>query len=441
MSCLFVLAAFTVKDSYGIPAFSRKYQTSCMTCHYAFPMLNAFGKAFMNNGFRWPGGDSNYVKEEPVSLGADGNKKAFPNAVWPSDIPGTSPISFYLTGLFNYKAMSDTAKWDFNIPNYLNIMYGGTLGNSFSFFGETEFEKEYNALYFDFSAFIQWDLYPELHIKAGEVRADPTFRELKLTTNNYNIEDLTSRNGWSFSNTQFGFELSGALNGIGNHGGLTYRIGVVNGQGITQTNPPKGSCGHVACHSNHNTGKPTKDFCGKVTYKFGGLSETGETKTGETKTGETKEVKSREEKPYKDNSLTLGGYFYKGTESGNANEKLTVLGGDIDIWYDRFIINSSLMYMNSDMPDTVNQSATSTRKSLAYYVQTNGVIFPWLIALVRYEWTRADLHGGYQPVISVIPGITILPRANIKINLEGKKYLDNLDSKNNSFNLRISFAM
>jgi len=430
--CLFVLiAVFSVKDSFGIPAFSRKYQTSCVTCHYAYPMLNAFGKAFMNNGFRWPGGDSNYVKEEPVSLGAPGNKRAFPDAVWPSDIPGTSPVSIYLTELINYKAMSDTAKWDFNIPNYLNIMYGGTLGNSFSFFGETEFVREYNAINFDFSAFIQWDLYPELHIKAGEVRADPTFRDLRLTVSDYNIEDLTSRNGWNLSNTQFGLEVSGAVNGIGNRGGLTYRMGVVNGQGITQANTPKGTCGHVACHSNHNTGKPTKDICGKVTYKFGGLSVTGETKG----------VKSREEKSYKDNSLTLGGYFYKGTESGTANENLTVLGGDIDIWYERFIINSSLMYMNSDMPDTVNLNATSNRKSLAFYIQTNGVIFPWLMALFRYEWTKADLRGGYQPVISVIPGITILPRANIKIDLEGKKYLDNLNSKNNSFYLRINFAM
>jgi len=168
-----------------------------------------------------------------------------------------------------------------------------------------------------------------------------------------------------------------------------------------------------------------------VTYKFGGLSETGVTKG----------VKSDNIKPYMDNSLTLGGYFYKGTESGSADEKLTVLGGDVDLWLNRFIINSSLMYMNSGMPDTVNPGGTSNRKSIAYYIQANGVIYPWLMALVRYEWTKADIHSTNQPIISVIPGITILPRANIKINLEGKKYIDDFDSKNSSFNLRISFAM
>ena len=73
----------------AIPAFSRKYKTSCATCHTAFPKLTAFGEAFRRNGFQFPdGGDAEATKEEPVSLGAEGNKKAFPNALWPSTIPG-----------------------------------------------------------------------------------------------------------------------------------------------------------------------------------------------------------------------------------------------------------------------------------------------------------------------------------------------------------------
>ena len=406
--CLFVaaifVAALSVEDSYGTPAFSRKYQTSCATCHYAFPQLNAFGKAFMNNGFRWPGGDSNYVKEEPVKLGGD--------VVWPSDMPGTVPLSINLNGLINYDAMSGTAKWNFNIPNYLKISSYGTLGSQFSFFGESGFANAGNAYTFIFTGFIQWDASPEFHIKAGEVRADPTPRVLKLTTNDYNIEDLTSRNGWSFSNPQFGIELWGALNGIGNHGGLTYRFGVVNGQGITSI-------------------KPTKDFYGKVTYKFCGLSETGVTKG----------VKSTATEPYMDNSLTIGGYFYKGIESGAVDEKLTILGGDIDLWFNRFIVNSSLMYMNSDEPANLYAGSGPNCKSIAYYVQTNGVIYPWLIGLVRYEWTRADIHSSDPAVMSIIPGITFLPRANIKLSLEAKKFLDKVNSKNTTFSLGIGFAM
>ena len=35
----------------AIPAFSRKYQTSCTTCHNNYPELNDFGVAFKKRGF------------------------------------------------------------------------------------------------------------------------------------------------------------------------------------------------------------------------------------------------------------------------------------------------------------------------------------------------------------------------------------------------------
>ncbi len=38
----------------AIPAFARKYETSCQTCHTVFPKLNAFGTAFRLNGYRMP---------------------------------------------------------------------------------------------------------------------------------------------------------------------------------------------------------------------------------------------------------------------------------------------------------------------------------------------------------------------------------------------------
>jgi hypothetical protein len=60
---------FVARDSQAVPTFARKYKTSCSTCHYAFPRLNNFGKAFKNNGLRYPGDDKEFAKEEAVSLG------------------------------------------------------------------------------------------------------------------------------------------------------------------------------------------------------------------------------------------------------------------------------------------------------------------------------------------------------------------------------------
>src|SRR5271157_6012848 len=90
--------------SYGIPAFSRKYQTSCATCHNNFPELNDFGLAFKKNGFKFPKDDDAFVKEPPVMLGAKAQKEAFPNAVYPGEIPGYLPISFRYSGNFDWNA-------------------------------------------------------------------------------------------------------------------------------------------------------------------------------------------------------------------------------------------------------------------------------------------------------------------------------------------------
>lgn len=66
----------------AIPAFARKYGTSCTTCHTIYPKLTPFGEAFRRNGYRFPGTDSDYVKAEPLKMGQDEYKKLFPNAVW-----------------------------------------------------------------------------------------------------------------------------------------------------------------------------------------------------------------------------------------------------------------------------------------------------------------------------------------------------------------------
>ena len=82
----------------AIPTFARKYGTSCLTCHTVYPKLTPFGEAFRRNGYRFPGVDSDYVKQETVTLAQEANMKNFPNAVWPSTIPNSVPISVGFNG-------------------------------------------------------------------------------------------------------------------------------------------------------------------------------------------------------------------------------------------------------------------------------------------------------------------------------------------------------
>ena len=84
----------------AIPAFSRLYQTSCMTCHIDFPKLNDFGKAFKDAGFKFPKEDEDMLKVAPVMLGAEALKQNFPKSVWPGSIPGMPPIGLRFNTFF-----------------------------------------------------------------------------------------------------------------------------------------------------------------------------------------------------------------------------------------------------------------------------------------------------------------------------------------------------
>ncbi len=402
------LLVFFAEESWSVPSFSRKYKTSCSTCHYAFPMLNGFGKAFKNNGYRYPGGDENYRKEEPVSLGSEGYKKVWPEAVWPSDIPGTSPLAVHAVGRINYSALSNV-KWGFEIPHEFELLYAGTLGEDFSFFGEVELENENNETEIAFPFALQFDSDPALHVRAGMVQSDPTPTGSRLTRNHYNVASFKSRNGWRFRDENVGLEVWGALNGADSRGGLTYRLGVVNGQGLSDINPQK-------------------DIYGKVTYKIGGLGEIGGAEAGESDVSEF----------YIDNAITLGGFFYNGTASKTnvKDEDFTVFGGDVDFWYDRFIANGAVMLMNSKIPNTTD------RKSMVYYLQGNYVLYPWLIGLIRYEWEDKDTDmDTVEPVNAIVPGVTVMARANVKFILELKKYLDEANKYNDTFVMQMNFGI
>lgn len=136
-----VLVAIQSTPSYAIPAFARKYQTSCTTCHNNFPELNDFGEAFKKNGFKFPKDDESFVKEPPVLLGAKAQKEEFPNAVYPGEIPGTLPLGFRYSGFFNWNKKQPPAlqaagfvpQTDLFAPNTFTVIAAGSMGSNLSF--------------------------------------------------------------------------------------------------------------------------------------------------------------------------------------------------------------------------------------------------------------------------------------------------------------------
>jgi len=134
---MWVMLASVPKTS-AIPAFSRKYQTSCTTCHNNYPELNDFGEAFKKNGFKFPKDDETFVKEPPVLLGSKAQKEAFPGAVYPGEIPGSVPVAFRYSGNFNYNAKQPIEagflpRTDLFVPNTFTIIGAGSFGPTLSF--------------------------------------------------------------------------------------------------------------------------------------------------------------------------------------------------------------------------------------------------------------------------------------------------------------------
>src|ERR1022692_1765982 len=142
-----VLAIVFSSTSYAIPAFSRMYSTSCMTCHVDFPKLNDFGKAFKDAGFKFPKDDEDQLKVAPVMLGAEAQKQNFPNSVWPGSIPGMPPIGlrfntyFQLTGSArnNFNSLTPAGSLPQVIPGadfssgLFSIFTAGNFGSGIAF--------------------------------------------------------------------------------------------------------------------------------------------------------------------------------------------------------------------------------------------------------------------------------------------------------------------
>ncbi len=191
---ILLLIAVSAAVAWSIPSFSRKYQTSCSTCHYAFPQLNGFGKAFRNQGFRYPGGDENFRKEEPVSLGSEAYKQVWPDAIWPSDMPGTAPFSVHAVGRFvaAFSQPDTVANTTFEFPQEAELLYGGTLGEDFSFFGEVELELEDGEVEIALPFRLQWNQAPAVNVSLGILSPDPTPSHLRLTPTDYNVPRLMS---------------------------------------------------------------------------------------------------------------------------------------------------------------------------------------------------------------------------------------------------------
>ena len=445
------LAALLVMVPKGqaIPAFSRKYQTSCTTCHNNYPELNDFGLAFKKNGFKFPKDDETFVKEAPVLLGSKAQKEAFPEAVYPGEIPGTLPISFRYEGNLNWNSKQPQAvqttgfvpRTDLCVPNTFTIISAGSFGPNISFWIDDDISAGASGAngglgdgylkYNDLGRFLHLPT-NSLNVRFGQFELDLPFTNARTPyLSGYDIFGQaamgqnvcvpptptsvcqTTSNPFVLGTPQRGIEIGG----YPNNGNFMWSVAVTDG-----TNSAYGLANTLSARN-------TKDVYVRVSQQFN-LEKDPESRHGIQAAGPTG--------PHDHTSIRVGAFYYHGENEynygnstftgltlGTINEPFYRVGGDIRFRYrSKFelygvgLVGHDNNHLLDPEADTITNAKAVT--FTGGFVAANYWIFPWLISTMRYDFVNSpsDFVNGvsqYQTRNRYSPGYTILLRANVKV--------------------------
>lgn len=382
---LFSLALWQPRYAYSVPAFARKYQTSCQTCHVAIPYLTPFGEAFRLNGYRFPAGhDEEMTKVPPISLGAEGYKKLWPKSVWPGDIPGLPPVAIVVTSTVDYDHASRTTSFA-GMGGETEIFGAGTLNEHFSFWtsivaarnesGGIDLEMErvnLQARPLDT---------PALELKIGSFEPGLMLVSSHRSMLDQELLALTEpvgSNPWSAEGFQQGFEAFGILQHR-----VLYNAGLVEGSGSLSDN--------------------RKDVYGRLAYKVGGLPFDG------VPSGGPDAALPTNPKPWSEKSVAVSGFGYHGNGvlaepelaamplrirslparaaqaiDLGSNDPFRVVGGDVAVNFLDLLAHGGYTDRKDDS-QLLEGTPVSDLKIKNTFGELSWVAFPWLVPAGRWE--------------------------------------------------------
>jgi hypothetical protein len=439
LTLVWVILASAPRSS-AIPAFSRKYQTSCTTCHNNYPELNDFGEAFKKNGFKFPKDDETFVKEPPVLLGSKAQREAFPGAVYPGEIPGFLPIAFRYEGNFTLNRKqpagfvahvvaqggSFTPRTDLFAPNTFTIISAGSFGENLSFWVDDDISVD--AANMNGTMGDGWLKYSDighrfglpknsLNVRFGQFELDLPFTQAKsIYLSPYDIYGETNvagslgtaSNPVAFNSPQRGIEFGGTPN----NGNFDWSVAVINGSNAG------------------NAVRSTKDVYVRISQRFN-LERDPESRNAIQAAGPTG--------PRDHTSIRFGFYYYYGKNQQNqtgttfpgitttVEEPFYRVGGDLRFKYRHLELFGLGMYGHDDNHlFTPGPPATLTNapaiKFAGGFAGANYWFYPWVIGTFHYDAvnSHADFVNGtpasqYHTRNRFSPGFQMLVRANIKV--------------------------
>lgn len=206
-------------DLYAIPAFARKYNMSCTTCHAPFPALKDYGDEFAGNGFVLKDQDA------PRYFVDTGDR----NLSLIRDLP----IAVRLEGHVQYDSETER-DLDFTSPYLLKLLSGGSLGDNLAYYFYFYMDERGEVAGVE-DAFLMFnDLFnSELDVYVGQFQvSDPLFkRELRLTLEDYNIYKVEPGG----SNISLTYD-RGLMLTYGFESGTDLIVELVNGNGLSEAN-------------------------------------------------------------------------------------------------------------------------------------------------------------------------------------------------------------
>jgi len=362
----------------GMPAFARKYQLSCKTCHSPFPKLKPYGEEFAGNGFVIKD------KETPRYFTDTGDDRV--------SLLRELPFALRLEGYASYNN-AHSQSLDFSAPYLIKLLSGGVIARNISYYFYFFFSERGKVAGLE-DAFIMFnDLVGDLDVYVGQFQvSDPLFkRELRLTYEGYSI--YKSKPGAS------GVDLTydrGIMFTYGLQGGTDLTLEIVNGSGIgdSEANP----------HGNFDADK-YKNFVGRVSQDIG-------------------------------DHFRVGVFGYFGKEQGQTGlvNSLWMAGMDATAVMPKLELNLQYMERRDKNPSFLLGAAeVATRGAFAELIYLprgddnlwyGAGLFNWVDSdQDDLDYTAATLHGGW------------LLRRNLRLLAEGSYIFKGMDGKHPRFSV------